>query len=313
MSSTALAERPSVASSLVIKLAAVMGAVHHIPKRGRNQHFGYDFATEADIVAAIRQELAQRHVMLIPGIKSEQRIAIGETSKGAAKILTQLAMTFTFMDGETGEVIERDWLGSGLDSEDKGVYKAMTGAEKYFLLKTFLVPTGDDPEHDDKKPSARTMYAVQGAKEIPQAESALPNTAPGRREGGVAHVVHAPGTVGLPANSINPQDFATTENTAPAPPLAPGTVLITRVDTNLTKNKNVRKYFVTLSTGEVVTTIKEQLGALCEQLAQENLPVTVETKTTQWGVDLVAVHRVAAVLENELEPAAPLTSDEIPF
>ena len=36
--------------------------------------------------------------------------------------------------------------GEGLDRGDKAGYKAYTGAVKYFLANTFLVPTGDDPE-----------------------------------------------------------------------------------------------------------------------------------------------------------------------
>jgi hypothetical protein len=40
-------------------------------------------------------------------------------------------------------------VGEGQDAGDKAVYKAMTGALKYCLLKTFLIPTGDDPERDE--------------------------------------------------------------------------------------------------------------------------------------------------------------------
>ena len=31
---------------------------------------------------------------------------------------------------------------------DKGLYKAITGANKYFLFKLFQIETGDDPERD---------------------------------------------------------------------------------------------------------------------------------------------------------------------
>jgi hypothetical protein len=49
-------------------------------------------------------------------------------------------------DGVTGETLDYPWMGWGVDPGDKGGYKAITGAEKYFLMKTFLIPTGDDPE-----------------------------------------------------------------------------------------------------------------------------------------------------------------------
>ena len=131
--------------SLVRKLAEVMAAVERIPKRGRNSFHNYDYATEGDIAATVRNELAKRHVMLIPAITGMQRDPVGE--KG--QVLTTLTMEFTFLDGETGETLVRPWLGAGTDKEDKGAYKAMTGGEKYFLLKTFLMPTGDDPEAHD--------------------------------------------------------------------------------------------------------------------------------------------------------------------
>jgi hypothetical protein len=85
--------------------------------------------------------------MLIPSITGETRHPVGD--KGS--VLTVLEMTMSFHDGETGERMDYFWRGYGTDKEDKGGYKAMTGAEKYFLLKTFLIPTGDDPERDDQR------------------------------------------------------------------------------------------------------------------------------------------------------------------
>lgn len=140
------------------KLAEVMAAVNRVPKRGRNDFHHYDYATEADIAEAIRKELADRHVILIPAITSQTREPVGE--KGS--VLTTLFMSFTFFDGESGEEITRPWLGAGTDKEDKGAYKAMTGGEKYFLLKTFLLPTGDDPETDEGK-RAKTDQPVKAA------------------------------------------------------------------------------------------------------------------------------------------------------
>lgn len=146
---------PPKASALVTKLADVMAAVERIPKRGRNDFHKYDYATESDIVATVRDELAKRHVMLLPGIESVAREPVGE--KGS--VLTTLEMRFTFIDGESGERLVFRWFGCGTDKEDKGLYKAMTGGEKYFLLKTFLMPTGDDPERDTTQPPKRARGA----------------------------------------------------------------------------------------------------------------------------------------------------------
>jgi len=104
---------------------------------------------------------------------------------------------------------------------------------------------------------------------------------------------------------------------APAPPPAPaptGTVLIERVDTSPTKNPNVTKYLITDSNGQTFSTIKAQLGSLCEQLCQEQLPVTIESKQTKWGHDLVAVHPTERVIQIQHDVhSEPVTDKDIPF
>ena len=87
-----MSEKPS----LTRKLADVMAAVERIPKNGRNEFHKYDYATEADIVAAIRGELASRGVMLIPSIVDEQRHPVGE--KGS--VLTVLSMQMEVRDAD---------------------------------------------------------------------------------------------------------------------------------------------------------------------------------------------------------------------
>jgi hypothetical protein len=139
----------SVPQFLIRKLALVQAEVdHHIPKRGRNEFHKYDYAMEADIVSELRKGLSDRHILLVPHVLHVERVALGEKN-----VLTVVDMRFTFMDGETGESLTIDWQGTGSDPGDKGLYKAMTGAEKYVLLKTFLIPTGDDPEQDDEQPA----------------------------------------------------------------------------------------------------------------------------------------------------------------
>jgi hypothetical protein len=138
------------------KLAEVMAAVGRVPKNGWNDFHKYHYATEADIAEAIRSELATRSITLVPSVESyEVREIPSKKAEKDSRFVTFLSMTFTFEDGDTGERIEKKWLGAGEDSGDKGAYKAMTGAEKYFLLKTFIVPTGDDPESDGKKPQTK--------------------------------------------------------------------------------------------------------------------------------------------------------------
>ena len=57
-------------------------------------------------------------------------------------------MSFTWVNAENPEEqIECAWMGQGLDDGEKGVGKALTYAEKYFLLKFFNIATDkDDPD-----------------------------------------------------------------------------------------------------------------------------------------------------------------------
>ena len=132
---------------LAVKIAEVIAAVGWVEKRGRNTQQNYDYATEADVLDAVRGELAKRKVVILPTVDAVERWDV----QGQAKTIpvTRVWVTFLFVDGESGETLERRFPGDGMDSGDKGIYKAITGAEKYCLSKTFMLPAGDDPEKDD--------------------------------------------------------------------------------------------------------------------------------------------------------------------
>lgn len=138
--------------SLITKLCEVGASLTYIQKRGNNTFHVYKYATEADIVSAIRLELYTRHVFLIPDvIETKREIIERKTVKEGKEKITQTALTdmnikWTWLDGDTGEILVSHMPGCGEDSGDKGTYKAITGSEKYLLLKTFLIPTFDDAE-----------------------------------------------------------------------------------------------------------------------------------------------------------------------
>lgn len=150
--------------SLVMKLCEVMAKVKYIQKLGRNSAQSYNYATEADVADALRGELAERHIFIFPNVVKNERVKLERVNfKGEIKssFATDLEMEWTFVDGETGEKFTCRIPGCSESPGDKGVYVAMTGSEKYLLMKSFLIPTGDDPENDANEP--------QGSKEAAQA------------------------------------------------------------------------------------------------------------------------------------------------
>ena len=136
--------------SLVSKLCAVMGTLKRIPKSGFNSFLNYAYVTESDLADAVRDELAKQKVFVFPSIIEIHRTPHDvETMKGIRKTqLTEIMVRWTFEDGESGEVRVVNIPGVGEDNNDKGFYKAFTGSEKYMLMKSFLIATGDDPERE---------------------------------------------------------------------------------------------------------------------------------------------------------------------
>lgn len=136
---------------LASKLAEVMGEMRHIPKEGFNRSQNYKFVRETDVAEKASQLLSERGIWVEQTVVSSRRRPLYQTQSGMTMWITKVVMEFRFVDGETGEAsAPRSFPGEGADTGDKGIYKAMTGAEKYFLLKSFFVSTGDDPEADEK-------------------------------------------------------------------------------------------------------------------------------------------------------------------
>lgn len=150
-------------ATLFAKMAKVLAAVRNVQKRGRNEHFRYDYVQEADLMEAIREHLAANNVAFFASTRSIER-------QGD---ITTLHMEGTFACGDSGATFTVQGIGCGQDKADKGVYKAYTGAMKYVLWKTFLVSTNDDPERDDApRPPQRPAKQPEDARARPSSRAA---------------------------------------------------------------------------------------------------------------------------------------------
>lgn len=133
---------------LAAKLARVLSDVHRVPKNGRNDFHKYDYVTESDLVDHIRDKLAEHGVAIFPSVRAHDVVEMEDQRKRTV-YLTTVTLDISLVDGESGDTMTTTWIGQGIDQSDKGYYKAYTGAMKYFLMKTFMISTGDDPEQDE--------------------------------------------------------------------------------------------------------------------------------------------------------------------
>ena len=159
---------------LAAKLAKIMGEVNNVEKNGENKFHGYKYAMEQDMLVAVRKKLSEANIFVTTSVRS---VEIRETPKEG--FLTTIITDHLFTDGETGETLTAASAGQGTDKGDKGVYKAITGATKYFISKNFLIPTGDDPESfDEKRESAgrapKQAVRAQPVQTPPQLQNAVP-------------------------------------------------------------------------------------------------------------------------------------------
>lgn len=127
---------------LLKKLHNIMVAIESIPKNGYNSAQSYHYATEADVLEAFRKELIKEQVFITSSLESV------ESKPEGYGVLTTVTMSYIIYDLDSDESLPLIFAGQGMDKGDKGIYKAYTGSNKYFLLKTFWLPTYEDPEND---------------------------------------------------------------------------------------------------------------------------------------------------------------------
>jgi len=154
------------------KIAAVAAAVSRIPKNGRNEFHRYNYATESDITDGLRELLnANGLAFLPPSVISWERDEAADNPKIGPR--TRVQVQFALGCADTGETFTTILWGEANDNADKGFYKAYTGAVKYYLMKTFLIATGDDPEQDHPQQQQPVKVAPAAVQKRPMTRDGL--------------------------------------------------------------------------------------------------------------------------------------------
>lgn len=146
------------------KISEVMKAIEYLTKDNKVE-FGntkYKAISEEKVTTAVRKELVNQGIVIIPIMQEStvtELIRTDKTVNQRADVHTKYRIQNI---DDVNDFIEVESNGSGVDTQDKAVGKAMTYAYKYMLLRTFAIPTGEDP---DKISSAETDYKMQNELE----------------------------------------------------------------------------------------------------------------------------------------------------
>lgn len=133
--------------SIADKIKQVMELTGYLQKDGQVAYGNtrYSYLSEEKITNEIRNAMLGVGLILYPvGMEIIDKREVA-TRSGTATVLN-ITARYRIQDVESGEHIDIQTLGEGMDNGDKTVYKAMTGAFKYAQRQTFMIPTGDDPD-----------------------------------------------------------------------------------------------------------------------------------------------------------------------
>lgn len=153
--------------NLYEKLLEMQKQVDKIIKDAKNLSDKYDFASDENVLERFRPMMDGYGLLLIPKVDRAE-LHEGATKTGTTRYMTELYCSMVWHDVESGEELAVPWYSQGVDlAGEKGVGKAATYAEKYFLLKFFHVPTKkDDPDSDARTGSGeKKQKGTAAAKE----------------------------------------------------------------------------------------------------------------------------------------------------
>jgi hypothetical protein len=152
---------------LLEKLLEMQNSVDKFVKDGKNLSDKYNYVSSDNVLDTLRPKMNELKLLLIPEIK-DAKLTDGQTKSGTTRYMTELFLSFIWVDCETGEQREIPFYSQGVDlAGEKGVGKALTYAEKYFFMKFFHIGTSkDDPDNDNHTASGeKKQKGTQAEKE----------------------------------------------------------------------------------------------------------------------------------------------------
>ena len=151
-------------NSVYAKLLKIRESVSYLQKEKHEGAVQFKYVSSSATLAAVREVMNKEKLVLTTAIVGKELRAF-TTKNGSPQWMTELQLVMTWVDTTTGDEVSLPWYGQGVDNSEKGVGKALTYGEKYFILKQFNIPTDkDDPDSFQQK------HETEGQKEDKKAE-----------------------------------------------------------------------------------------------------------------------------------------------
>lgn len=150
------------------KLLEVRKSVEYLKKESSSSQ--YKYTGSAQVLASVRDKINEMGLILVPKIIDKNLLTETiefidkEKPKKTTTYFTELTLTMTWVNvDDPTQTVECPWYSQGVDiAGEKGVGKALTYGEKYFILKFFNIPTdNDDPDAFQKKFEQKASKEIQ--------------------------------------------------------------------------------------------------------------------------------------------------------
>ena len=164
----------------------------------------YRYVAGSKLLGYLRPKMDELGIILKQEIveESHERIDYATAYGHKSEMFTALKMRFTWIDVETGERDENEFIAFGQNGWDKGLGSALTYGERYFLLKFFHIATDEDdvdalpikeamPANVQMPPTPAPAPRPQPAPAISQAPAPVPAPARGKQQPVQVKVVQA--------------------------------------------------------------------------------------------------------------------------
>ena len=141
--------------NLFQKINKIMSEVEYLQKDDKvitntKTNAGYKAVSEEKVTSEIRKGLVKYGVVIIPIEQEHNRqdeMLKDQYGNDKVNRITTVDVKYRIQNIEDkDDYIIATSSGTGVDTQDKGVGKAMTYSYKYLLLRTFAIPTGEDPD-----------------------------------------------------------------------------------------------------------------------------------------------------------------------
>lgn len=127
-------------------MAQVLSEVGAVGKGRLNETQGYRFRGIDDVYEAVHPLFAKHGIFTLPRVLAEDTTE-RTTDRGTILRFVKLTMAYDFFAPD-GSHVTAEVVGEAMDAGDKASNKAMSAAQKYALIQTLCIPTGNTPDAD---------------------------------------------------------------------------------------------------------------------------------------------------------------------